>query len=61
MIYNDASDQTSMLDDMATYISKYTDMMGKLEAVDSTTLSTADAAYYAEVNARIMKKLAEIA
>ncbi len=58
--YKDSSNQTAMMGDMADYITKYSDMMIKLEAVDDSTLSAADSAYYFEVSGRIMKKLAEI-
>ena len=33
-------------------------LMEKLDEIDEDSLSTADLAYYTEVNARIMKKLA---
>lgn len=59
--YKASTDQASMMSDFADYMGKYSDMMAKLDAVDSKSLSDADAAYYAEVSARVMKKLAEVA
>lgn len=50
-----------MMGDLADYMGKYSDMMAKLDAIDSKSLSDADAAYYTEVSARVMKKLAEVA
>ena len=50
-----------MMGDLADYKGKYSDMMAKLDAIDSKSLSDADTAYYAEVSARVMKKLAEVA
>ena len=49
-----------MISEYADYMSKYTDYMSKLSAVDTDTLSTADLAYYTEVHARILKKMAEV-
>ena len=59
--YKASTDQVSMMGDLADYMSKYSDMMAKLNAIDSKSLSDADAAYYVEVSARVMKKLAEVA
>ena len=59
--YKASTDQVSMMGDLADYMGKYSDMMSKLDAIDSKSLSDADAAYYAEVSARVMKKLAEVA
>ena len=53
--YKNSTDITSMASDYADYMTKYSDMMQKLND------STADLAYYNEVNARITKKLAEVA
>ena len=59
--YKESDDITSMMSDYADYMSKYTDMMQKLNSIDTGSLSADDYAYYAEVNARITKKLAEVA
>lgn len=58
--YKASTDQVSMMGDLADYMGKYSDMMSKLNAIDSKSLSDADAVYYAEVSARVMKKLAEV-
>ena len=52
---------TSMMTDYADYMSKYSDMMSKWDSIDTDSLSADDYAYYAEVTARITKKLAEVA
>ena len=49
-----------MLSDLADYMTKYSETMLKLDEIDEDSLSAADLAYYTEVNARIMKKLAEV-
>lgn len=59
--YKNSTDITSMASDYADYMTKYSDMMQKLNDIKSEDLSTADLAYYNEVNARITKKLAEVA
>lgn len=58
--YKNSTDITSMASDYADYMTKYSDMMQKLNDIKSENLSTADLAYYNEVNARITKKLAEV-
>lgn len=59
--YEKATDTTSMLTDYADYMEKYADYMEKLDVVDEKELSTADAAYYVKVSARITKRLAKVA
>ena len=59
--YKNSTDITSMASDYADYMTKYSDMMQKLNDIKSEDLSTEDLAYYNEVNARITKKLAEVA
>lgn len=58
--YENSDDVAGMLNDYADYMTKYADYMQKLNDVDTDNLSTADAAYYTKVQARIVKKLAEI-
>ena len=58
--YEDSDDVLGMLDEYSDYLTKYADYMEKLDDVDTNNLSAADAAYYAEVSARITKKLAGI-
>lgn len=58
--YENSDDVAGILNDYADYMTKYADYMQKLNDVDTDNLSTADAAYYTKVQARIVKKLAEI-
>lgn len=56
------ADPTSseMLFQYADMMSRYSEAMSALDSIDENSLSTADYAYYAEVNARILSKLAEV-
>ena len=61
-VYNsEINDTMGMLAEYTDYMTKYTEFMTELDDIDEDSLSAADLAYYTEVNARIMKKLAEIA
>lgn len=51
----------SILADYAKYAGQYADMMQKMEAWEDEELNAAETAYYIEVQARISKKLLEIA
>lgn len=51
----------NLLNDYTTYMSKYADTMTKFEALKEADMSTAEAAYYIEVQSRITKKLLEVA
>lgn len=55
----DSTAQMSMLTDYINYMAKYIDMMEKLGSIENN-LSEKEALYYAEVTARIYKKLMEI-
>ena len=59
--YTNSDDATSMLTDYADYMAKYAETMEKMEAINQDELSTAEAAYYAEVSSRISQKLLEVA
>ena len=59
--YKENPSDLSLISEYTEYLSKYSDYMSKLSAVDTDSLSAADLAYYTEVNARITKKLAEVA
>ena len=59
--YKENPNDLSLISEYTEYLSKYSDYMSKLSAVDTDSLSAADLAYYTEVNARITKKLAEVA
>lgn len=58
--YNNSSDVTSLAADYADYMAQYTETMGELSKIDESTLSQADALYYAEVGGRISQRLAEV-
>ncbi|NLH62831.1 MAG: hypothetical protein GX478_01395 [Erysipelotrichaceae bacterium] len=58
--YQNSDDTASMLSDYLKWMSKYTDTMTKLDSIDENSLSAADDAYYLEVMARILNKLAEV-
>ena len=58
--YSSSSNPLDMLNDYNDYLSKYADMMSKLNSIDQTTLSTADALYYAEVTARMSQNLLSV-
>lgn len=57
----DTAHAANMLADWSNYMTKYADVMSKLQAVDQSELSPAEAVYYTEVNARILKILAGVA
>ena len=58
--YQDSDDAIGMMSDYAEYMKQYAEYMEKLDEVNTDDLSAADLAYYTEVQARIMKKLAEL-
>ena len=51
----------SILADYAKYMGQYADMMQKLEQWEDEELNPAELAYYVDVQARITKKLLEVA
>ena len=58
--YEENPGDLDLLSEYADYMSKYSDYISKLNAVDTSSLSAADLAYYTEVNTRILKKLADM-
>ena len=58
--YKENPSDLELLGEYADYMSKYSDYLAKLSAVEQDDLSAADLAYYTEVYARIMKKMAEV-
>ncbi|MCH3961416.1 MAG: hypothetical protein LKF53_07460 [Solobacterium sp.] len=58
--YQNAEDTASMLSDYLQWMNKYKDTMTKLDSIDENALSSADQAYYLEVMARILNRLAEV-
>lgn len=59
--YKDSNNAASMLGDYTDYMTKYTDTMAKMSELGDDELSNEEMTYYAEVTARITKKLAEVA
>ena len=59
--YKENPTDMSILTDYATYMGQYADMMQKFEAWENEDLSKAELAYYIDVQARITKKLLEVA
>lgn len=53
----DAADQASMLADYTDLVQQEADWAERISAVDESTLSDADDAYYIEVQARVSKRL----
>ena len=58
--YSDNPDDLSLLSEYVEYLNKYSEYISALSAIDSSTLTVADYAYYMEVYTRILKKLEEI-
>lgn len=59
--YQADSSSADLLAQYPDMMTQYADTMAAMNEIDSESLSTADYAYYAEVSARIMGKLAEVA
>lgn len=61
--YKNSDDVTSMMTDYADYMSKYADVISQLDSIEKEkdSLSAEDCAYFVKVDARITKKLAEVA
>lgn len=57
--FDETAADAQVLAEHADLMRQYGDMVSKLEAIDESTLSTADDAYYIEVMGRINTKLAE--
>ena len=58
--YKQNSNDMSLFSEYTDYLKRYTDFIKELQNIDSSSLSYADAFYYAEVSARIYKKLEAI-
>ena len=59
--YNNSSNPVSLMKDYTEYMSKYADMVDKIDNIDKDSLSKADLDYYIDVTSRVTKKLAEVA
>lgn len=55
--YSQSSDTASMMADYADFMQRYADFAQKIEAMDSSSMSSADYAYYIEVTSRCSQKL----
>lgn len=58
--YSESDDTASMLADYSSYMTQYAETMEKMESIDEDELTTAEAAYYTKVSARILEKLATV-
>lgn len=58
--YKDDGYPASMLADYSSMMQQYADFTQKIDAIDESTLSAADDAYYITVTARIYQKLASV-
>ena len=59
--YQENPGDLTLLADYASYITRYEEMMNKLDAIEEDDLTTAELAYYIEVTSRIQQKLLTIA
>lgn len=59
--YSDNPSDVSLLADYTKYMSKYADMVEKFDKWESEDLNDAELAYYIDVQARVSKKLLEVA
>lgn len=59
--YSDNPSDVSLLVDYTKYMSKYADMVEKFDKWESEDLNDAELAYYIDVQARVSKKLLEVA
>lgn len=58
--YMESGYSASMLSDYSRFMNRYAEMTKKFNAIDKTTFTAADSAYYAEVAARTTKRLSEL-
>lgn len=59
--YSDNPSDVGLLADYTKYMSKYADMVDKFDKWESEDLNDAELAYYIDVQARVSKKLLEVA
>ena len=59
--HSDNPSDVSLLADYTKYMSKYADMVEKFDKQKSEDLNDAELAYYIDVQARVSKKLLEVA
>ena len=58
--YANSNDTSSMLIDYLVYLEKFSETMEKLDAIDESELTAAEAFYYSEVMSRISQKLLSV-
>lgn len=58
--YDESDDPASLMTQYTDILTRYAEVTDGLYSIDESSLSAADAAYYAEVTARIYQKLAEV-
>lgn len=58
--YNENPSDTELLLELSNMMTKEADMLNKLNEMDESEMTTAEAAYYLEVTARINEKLASV-
>lgn len=58
--YDESDDPASLMTQDTDILTRYAEVTDGLYSIDESSLSAADAAYYAEVTARIYQKLAEV-
>lgn len=58
--YNENPTDATLLAESADMLTKEAEMMKEMEAMDESEMTTAEAAYYLEVTARIQEKLATV-
>ena len=59
--YSDNPSDVGLLADYTKYMSKYADMVEKFDKWESEDLNDAELAYYIDVQARVSKKLLDVA
>lgn len=57
----DSSDMLGMMTDYMIYLEKYSEFTEKLDAIDESELTDAEALYYAEVTMRVSQKMLQAA
>ena len=55
--YSSSDNPVALMSEYLEFMQKYTKYMEALDAIDESTLSDADALYFAQVNLRIEEKL----
>ena len=57
----DSSDMLGMMTDYMIYLEKYSEFTEKLDSIDESELTDAEALYYAEVTMRVSQKMLQAA